>query len=244
MTYTCLSYIFPIKMVTKVLNIILDKPMESQIFCYEGLVHVHMLPKFELFKSFLWFRVYRVFKKTYQQLEVAYTGKTNMLRTCGSCSYVVNLQLFYRHYSDVILGAMAFQITSLTIVYSTVYSGVDQRKHQSSASLAFVRGIRRWPMNSPHKRPGTRKIFPFGDVIMYYGSVYSTHSVWLSEKKTYRHIGVAKNCSKNILMLMQVSWLRRTEWTWWSWYMFTQTSVHERVCRSAITLSINHHLII
>ena len=45
------------------------------------------------------------------------------------------------HYDDVIMGAMAFQITSLTNVYSTVYYGADQRKHQSSASLAFVRGI-------------------------------------------------------------------------------------------------------
>ena len=44
------------------------------------------------------------------------------------------------HYSDVIMGAMASQITSLTIVYSTVYSGADLRKHQSSASMAFVRG--------------------------------------------------------------------------------------------------------
>ena len=55
--------------------------------------------------------------------------------------------------------AMASQITSLTIVYSTVYSGVDQRKNQSSASLAFVRGIHRWPVNSPHKWPVTRKMF-------------------------------------------------------------------------------------
>ena len=45
------------------------------------------------------------------------------------------------HYNDVIMGAIASQITSLTIVYSIVYSDTDQRKHQSSASLAFVRGI-------------------------------------------------------------------------------------------------------
>ena len=64
------------------------------------------------------------------------------------------------------MGAMASQITSLTIVYSTVDSGVDQRKHQSSASLAFVRRIHRWPVNSPHKWPVTRKMFPFDDVIM------------------------------------------------------------------------------
>ena len=49
------------------------------------------------------------------------------------------------HYRDAIMGAVASQITSLAIVYSTVYSGADQRKHQSSASLAFVRGIHRWP---------------------------------------------------------------------------------------------------
>ena len=66
----------------------------------------------------------------------------------------------YQHYNDVIMGSMASQVTSLTIVYSTVYSGADQRKHQSSTSLAFVRGINRGPVNSPHKWPVTRKMFP------------------------------------------------------------------------------------
>ena len=70
------------------------------------------------------------------------------------------------HHSDVIMGVIASKITSLSIVYSTVYSDVDQRKHQSSASLAFVRGIHRWPVISPHKWPVTRKMFPFDDVIM------------------------------------------------------------------------------
>ena len=55
---------------------------------------------------------------------------------------------------------MASQTTSLTTLYSTVYSGTDERKHQSYASLAFVRGIHRWPANSPNKRPVTRKMFP------------------------------------------------------------------------------------
>ena len=62
--------------------------------------------------------------------------------------------------------AIASQITSLTIVYSAVYSGAHQRKHQSSASLAFVQGIHRGAVNSPHKWPVTRKMFPFDDVIM------------------------------------------------------------------------------
>ena len=73
------------------------------------------------------------------------------------------------HYGDVIMGAIASQITSLTIVYSTVYSDADQRKHQSSALLAFVRGIHRWPVNSPHKGPVRQKMFPFDDAIMCYG---------------------------------------------------------------------------
>ena len=64
------------------------------------------------------------------------------------------------------MNEMASQITSLTTVYSNVYSGADQRKRQSSAPLAFVRGIHRWPVNSPYKRPVTRKMFPFDDVIM------------------------------------------------------------------------------
>ena len=64
------------------------------------------------------------------------------------------------------MSSTAAQITSPTIVYWTVYSDADQRKHQSSASLAFVRGIHRGPVNSPHKWPVTRKMFPFDDVIM------------------------------------------------------------------------------
>ena len=51
-------------------------------------------------------------------------------------------------------------------VCSAFCSCRNQREHQSSASLAFVRGIHRWPVNSPRKRPVTRKMFPFDDVIM------------------------------------------------------------------------------
>ena len=80
--------------------------------------------------------------------------------------YQHRLEIPY-HYNDVIMGAIASQIASLTIVYSTVYSDADERKHQSSASLAFVWGIHRWPVNSPHKWPVTRKMFPFDDVIMF-----------------------------------------------------------------------------
>ena len=70
------------------------------------------------------------------------------------------------YYCDVMMSTMASQITGLTIVYSTVYSGPDERKHQSSALLTFVREIHRWPVNSPHKGPVTPTMFPFDDVIM------------------------------------------------------------------------------
>ena len=76
------------------------------------------------------------------------------------------------------MGTIASQITSLTIVYSTVYSDADQRKYQSSASLAFVRGIHRRPVNSPHKWPVTRQMFPFDDVI-----VNVTTPVWPASKE-------------------------------------------------------------
>ena len=73
----------------------------------------------------------------------------------------------YDHYVDVIMSAMASQTTGVSIVYSIVCSGVDRRKHQSSVLLAFVRGIQRWPVNSPQKWPVTRKMLPFDDVIMH-----------------------------------------------------------------------------
>ena len=81
-------------------------------------------------------------------------------------SYTVGMVKISLHYNDVIMSGMAFQITSLIIVYLTVSSGAAQRKHQSSASLAFVRAIHRRPVNSPHKGPVTRKMFPFDDGIM------------------------------------------------------------------------------
>ena len=71
------------------------------------------------------------------------------------------------HYNDGIMSVMASQITSHPVVYSTVYSGADQRKHHI-VSLAFVRGIHWWPVNSPHKGPVTRKMFPFVDSIIIY----------------------------------------------------------------------------
>ena len=99
------------------------------------------------------------------------------------------------HYNDVTMGTMASQINSLTIVYSIVYSDADQRKHQSSASLAFVWGIHRGPVNSPHKWSVTWKMFPFDDVIM----THSTHIRFLRCQSREKNLGnVSHESTKKI----------------------------------------------
>ena len=82
------------------------------------------------------------------------------------------------------MGVMATLITGVSIVHSTVCSGANQRKHQSSASLAFVRGIHRWPVNYPHKGPVTRKMFPFDDVIVRTSSI-SQIKHYIGVKRTF-----------------------------------------------------------
>ena len=86
---------------------------------------------------------------------------------CFNMIHVILSTIYTRvHCCVVIMSAMACQITGVTIVYSIVCSGTDQRKHQSSDSLAFVREIHRWPVNSPYKGAVTRKMFPFDGVII------------------------------------------------------------------------------
>ena len=92
----------------------------------------------------------------------------------GIARYNIKIS-FASHYNDAIMGSIASQITSIMVVYSTVYSDADQRKYQSSASLAFVWGIYRRPVNSPHKWAVTRKVFAFDDVIMKIACVPKMH---------------------------------------------------------------------
>ena len=94
------------------------------------------------------------------------THITSFVRTVKPQRLECWAHIVLQHYDDVIMTMLASQITSIAVVYSIVYSGVNQRKHQSSASLAFVREIHRGPVNFPHKWPVTRKMFPFDDVIM------------------------------------------------------------------------------
>ena len=112
------------------------------------------------------------------------------------------------HYCDVIIGAVASQITSLTIVYSTVYSDADQRKHQSSASLAFVWGIRRGPVNSPHKWPVTRKMSPFDDVIMLFQSFrQATNATSKLTNWVYGLSCMGPMCPNKLMNWIELNWV-------------------------------------
>ena len=115
-----------------------------------------------------------------------------------------------KHYCDVRMCAMASQITSRTIVYSTDYSGAHHRQHQSTALLAFVQGIHRWPVNSPHKWPVTRKLFPFDDVIMALSNIM-------------------RNLLPAFLMTRFPDLKFHTSWTLelvWSWFLHLSTNIH------------------
>ena len=117
------------------------------------------------------------------------------------------------------MSAMTSQITGVLIVYSTVCSCADQRKHQSSASLAYVRGIHRWSMTSPHIRRITRKCFHLMAL-----------SWWICRRRStiYSHSYVTilwhnRDCIYNVCILLilffpTLSILRRTGDRWFDRY--------------------------
>ena len=111
---------------------------------------------------------------------------------------------FTHHYNDVIMSAMTSQITFC--------SGTDEIKHQSSASLAFVRGIHRWLVNSPHKGTVMRKMFPFDDVIMKckIKNITKMHlTKWFATYRTF--------CSGFHMMNMPLG----SNDDWWIWGLLT-----------------------
>ena len=146
--------------------------------CYNSWANLRCLRCSPLGKKLLWNRTIRT-DSTSQEIwpwlcfvlfccGQVWTGSTQTNLACfnGTEDNLFAMGKCGTHYYDVIMGEIASQITSLTVVYSAVYSGSDQSKHQSSASLASVWGIHRGPVNSPHKWQVTQKMFPFDDVIM------------------------------------------------------------------------------
>ena len=101
------------------------------------------------------------------------------------------------------MGAMVSQITSLTIVYSNVYSSADKKKkHQSLASLAFVRGSHRWSVNSPHKGPVTREMFPFDDIII---------RSWVNDALSDKASGFS-NVEGHVIHVEDFYWRVKADW--------------------------------
>ena len=123
----------------------------------------------------LWELISQVMKKCWCH---ALWVSSNMIFTTSDWVYSSAIM----HYSDVIVSPMVPQITGVSIVCSTACSGADQRKYQSSASLAFVRGS---TSGFPSQRASYTEMFPFGDVIM---EQVNSHSTTIS-----RHRGAILN---------------------------------------------------
>ena len=132
---------------------------------------------------------------------------------------------------DVIMGAIASQITSLTIAYSTVYSDADQRKHQSSASLAFVWGIHRGSVNSPHKWPVTRKMFPFEDVIMLYYNLIRKYIGWSVIQRWWRWRRPSGGCCCCYCYCC-------CRWWWWQWWLMVIAVVGPYAPETRLTIKL------
>ena len=98
--------------------------------------------------------------------------------TISRVNYMILFHYAYLHYSGVIMSAMVFQITGVLIVCSTVCSGADKRKHQSSASVAFVGRIHRWTVTGgfPPQRASNAENISFDDVIMICKMHYPIHA--------------------------------------------------------------------
>ena len=191
--------------------------------------HEHTIRPREKMK---YYRRFQYFIKIQQRMKLKISAKYLKRQYTPVYLCVHSFVSHVKHYIDVIMTTMASQITRLTVVYSIFYSGADQRKHQISASLAFVRGIHRWPGNSPHKWSATRKMFPFHNVIMLmnmalsipFGQGYiNVHMVTSSNESIFRITGHL--CGE----FTGPRWIRRTKvsdaelWCWlskqwWGWW--------------------------
>ena len=131
-----------------------------------------------------WYGIKLLAAKMYKILYYFHLDNVFFIRNRDKIGKIIKTEILSQkplrmHYDDVIMSAIASRIARLPTVYLIVYSRADQRKHQSSASLAFVRGIHRRPVNSQHKGPVTRKMVPFDDVIMVTARTCDCHDDYL-----------------------------------------------------------------
>ena len=129
---------------------------------------------------------------------------------------------FHKHYSDTIMNMMTSQITGVSSVSLTFCSGIDQRKHPCFPSLAFVREIHWWPVNSHHKGPVTQKMFPFDDIIMNL-NVFSIqyHGYWWSGAAKSQ--GISSSYVSDLFA--DIIWLTcGTGWLWINMVLTTRSS--------------------
>ena len=122
------------------------------------------------------------------------------------------------------MRAMASQITGVSRVCWTLCSGADQRKHQSSASPAFVRGIHRWPEVSHQKGPATRKIPQFHGIIMWVTND-NLKQPWLGSP-THKYV-------------IRLQWVKETlgrQRLSWKHFIKTTGAIQENTTRTAPSL--------
>ena len=102
-----------------------------------------------------------------------WVNRTSHIWVSRTDIYLV-VQHMQHHYTDVIITTIASQITSFTLVYLIVYSGADKKKTSKLCVTSHCAGKSPGPVNSPHKWPVTRKMFPFDDYIM---QLWTTHHI-------------------------------------------------------------------
>ena len=143
------------------------------------------------------------------------------------------------HYRDVIVSKMASQITGVQIVCSAVCSFVNKRKHESSASLAFVMEIHRWPVDSLHEGPVMGKVFPFDDVIIVWSYMPTLYSFSKSDKYIYRIVFISQ---ESLPMIFRPKSIKFHTWNATWFYKPQNLAVHSRCgCKLKSLKNIESH---
>ena len=182
-----------------------------------------------------WLSIVSILKnKTKQKINQTNKQTHNELRTEAPNGFRTYGTVLFMYHSDVIMGAMASQITSVSSVHSTVLSGVDQRKHRNSTPLARVRGIHRSPVNSHHKGKVTRTMFSFDDVMMDNFEIVTRQKMLPFTSRMRRDDINSKVQFKSLIeFVMQINCPVSDQWRLHKWHL----KIAGIVCRLALKYS-------